>query len=112
MRSNATAARESPRWLGGVVLRSLVVAGLAVDAYVHLHLAGAYDGNTAAISQGVLFRVEAAAAVAAALLVLLTRGRPGLLVAFLVALAEWVPSCSTSTWTWAPSVRSRTCTSR
>ena len=85
MRSRATAARESQGRLAGVALRSLVVAGLAVDAYVHLHLAGAYDANTAAISQGALFRVEAAAAVAAALLVLLTRGRPGLVVAFLVA---------------------------
>ena len=41
--------------------------------------------GTAAISQGALFRVEAVAAVAAALLVLVTRGWPGLLVAFLVA---------------------------
>ncbi len=85
MRSHATAARESPGRLGQVSLRALVVAGLAVDAYVHLHLAGSYDANTAAISQGALFRVEAVAAVAAALLVLVTRGWPGLLVAFLVA---------------------------
>ncbi len=85
MRSHATAARGSPGWLGQVSLRALVVAGLAVDAYVHLHLAGSYDANTAAISQGALFRVEAVAAVVAALLVLVTRGWPGLLVAFLVA---------------------------
>lgn len=85
MRSHAAEAREFPGRLGRVFLRALVVAGLAVDAYVHLHLAGAYDGNTAAISQGALFRVEAAAAVTAALLVLLTRGQPGLLAAFLVA---------------------------
>ena len=85
--ARATAARESPGRLAAVPPGTLVVAGFAVDACVHLHLAGAYDGNTAAISQGALFRVEAAAAVAAALLVLITRGRPGLLVAFLVAEA-------------------------
>jgi len=71
--------------VGAVLLRGVVVAGLAVDVYVHLHLAAGYDANTAAISEGALFRVEAGVAALAALLVLLTRTQIGVLVAFLVA---------------------------
>lgn len=73
------------RRVGVWVLRLLVVVGLAVDVYVHLHLAGGYDLNKAAVSEGALFRVEAALAAVAAVLVLLT-GRPvAAVVAFLVA---------------------------
>jgi len=54
--------------------------------YVHLHLAAGYDANTAAISEGALFRVEAVVAGLAAVLVLLTRSQVGVVVvAFLVA---------------------------
>jgi hypothetical protein len=70
---------------GEVVLRVVVAVGLAVDAYVHLHLAAGYDLNTAAVSEGALFRVEAALAAVAAVLVLMTRWRIGVVVAFLVA---------------------------
>ncbi|MEP7018097.1 MAG: hypothetical protein ABI899_08780 [Actinomycetota bacterium] len=67
----------------------VVAAGLAVDAYVHWRLAPGFDGiqGTASphFSQGGLFRLEAALAVVAMLLVLLTRSRFGALVAFLVA---------------------------
>lgn len=55
---------------GQMVLRLIAAAGLAVDAYVHADLAGRYDGNGADISQGTLFRIEAALAALAALLVL------------------------------------------
>jgi len=85
MRSRARLARESQGGLGETALRNLVVAGPAQDADVHLHLPSASDANTAAISQGALFRVEAAMAVAAALLLFVTRGWPGMLVAQLVA---------------------------
>jgi hypothetical protein len=71
--------------VGAVLLRLVVVAGLAVDVYVHLHLAGGYDANTATISEGALFRVEAGVAGLAAVLVLLTRSQVGLVVALLVA---------------------------
>lgn len=71
--------------VGEIVLRLLAAAGLAIDTYVHLDLAASYDTNTAAISQGALFRVEASAALAAAVLVLLVRGRLVALFAFLVA---------------------------
>jgi energy-converting hydrogenase Eha subunit C len=69
------------------VLRVLVAAGLAVDAYVHIDLASGYDSVTSgSVSQGDLFRVEAAAAALAAIAVLLVRRRISDLVALLVAL--------------------------
>jgi hypothetical protein len=74
------------RW----VLRLVVVAALAVDAYVHLHLASTYDpvrgSGRLGLSQGLLFRVEAAAAIAAAVLVLLVRSRTAALLAAAVLL--------------------------
>jgi hypothetical protein len=57
-----------------LLLRALAAAGLAVDAYVHADLAAQFDANTASISQGVLFRVQAGAAAFAAL-VLVLHGR-------------------------------------
>jgi hypothetical protein len=68
------------------VLTVVVVAGLAVDAYVHLDLASGYDGvKSSTLSQGDLFRAEGtlAALAAAALLVRPRRYTAGL--AFLVA---------------------------
>lgn len=70
-----------------LVLRLLVVAGLAVDAYVHFHLASQYDGVVARISQGTLFRIEGAVAAVAAVLVIVVRRWITDLFAFLVALA-------------------------
>lgn len=52
-------------------LRLLTAAGLAVDAYVHADLASSYDYSGQGISQGQLFRIEAAAAALAALLLIL-----------------------------------------
>lgn len=55
-------------------LQFLAILGLAIDAAVHLHLAARYDPIGTAITQGALFRAEAAAAfVAAALLALRDR---------------------------------------
>lgn len=73
------------RGVGAWVLRLVVVAGLGVDVVVHLHLAAGYDLNTAAVSEGALFRVEAALAAVAAVLVLVTRRPGGVVVALLVA---------------------------
>ena len=63
----------------------VVVVGLAYDAYAHLDLAGNFDGNVALISQGMLFRVEAALAALAALLVIITRRWVAVIFAMLVA---------------------------
>jgi len=79
------AAPRAGLWVGVMVLRLVVVAGLAVDVYVHLHLAAGYDANTATISEGALFRGEAGVAGLAAVLVLLTRTQIGVMVALLVA---------------------------
>ncbi len=64
-------------------LVGVTVAGLAVDAYVHLKLASGYDPVSATVSQGMLFRLEAAMAIVAAVLLLV---RPGRLTAGLAAL--------------------------
>jgi len=85
MSKHVGAAPRSGLRVGVMVLRLVVVAGLAVDVYVHLHLAVGYDVNTAVISEGALFRVEAGVAAVAAVLVLLTRSQVGLVVALLVA---------------------------
>lgn len=63
----------------------MAAAGLGHDAYAHLDLAANFDANRALISQGMLFRVEAVAAVLAALLVLLIRHRAAALFAVLIA---------------------------
>lgn len=71
--------------VGVWVLRLIVAVGLVVDVVVHLHLAAGYDLNTASVSEGALFRVEAALAAVAAAGVLVTRWRAGVVLALLVA---------------------------
>jgi hypothetical protein len=72
------------RWLA----RLIAAAGLGVDVYVHWHLASGYDAvrghGSPHISQGGLFRVEAALALVALILVLMPR-RWTAGLAFLVA---------------------------
>ncbi|MFE7308689.1 hypothetical protein ACFU8A_29755 [Streptomyces sp. NPDC057546] len=66
----------------------VTAAALAVNAYVHADLASAFDPVGQQISQGTLFRLEAAAASLAALLVLLLgRRRPVWVFAFLVSVS-------------------------
>lgn len=68
------------------VLVAVVVAGLAVDAYVHLHLAGDYAlVRTRFISQAALFRIEGAAALVAAVLLIAWRSWISAAIAFAVA---------------------------
>ncbi|MEV6793661.1 hypothetical protein AB0M87_17025 [Streptomyces sp. NPDC051320] len=67
------------------VARLLAAAGLGVDAYIHAQLADQYDAVAASISQGTLFRIEAAVAALAALLVLVWRRVPADAFAWLVA---------------------------
>jgi len=68
-----------------VTLVVVVVVGLGVDAYVHLHLARTFDPIRATISQGQLFRVEGYAAILAAVLLLVRPGRWSAAVAAVVA---------------------------
>jgi hypothetical protein len=67
-------------------LRGATAAGLALDAVIHLQLASRYQlAAPGGIGQGNLFRVEAAAAILAALYVLLRGSRPAYAAAFVVA---------------------------
>ena len=58
-----------------LLLAVVAAAGLAYDAKVHLQLAPAYDAVGGAVTQGALFRVEAAMAVLAAIVVLVSDRR-------------------------------------
>jgi hypothetical protein len=72
------------RW----ALQLVTAAALAVDAFVHADLAPAYDLVGGNITQGTLFRLEAAVASLAALLVLIAgRRRSVWAFAFLVSLS-------------------------
>jgi hypothetical protein len=68
----------------GLILRLAVFAGLGVDAYVHIHLAGD-TGQSGTISEGTLFWIQGIVAAVVAILVLV-RPRPvPYVIAFLVA---------------------------
>jgi hypothetical protein len=69
-----------------VTLTLVVVAGLAVDAYVHIDLASTYDGvKSSVLSQGDLFRAEAVLAMLAAVALLVRPRRYTALFALVVA---------------------------
>jgi len=69
-----------------LVLAVLAAAALGYDAYVHLDLASTYDPVGDSITQGALFRVEAAPAILAALVLLLSDSRLAWLFAGSVGL--------------------------
>lgn len=68
-------------------LRVITATGLAVDAWVHLDLASRYDPNvgTGPLSQGDLFRIEAAVSVAVAVALLVSGRLVVWILAWLVA---------------------------
>lgn len=69
-----------------IVLTVIVVAGLAIDAYVHFDLAKAYSGvKTSTLNQGELFRAEAVVSIVAALLLIFHPRRWTAIVAAVVA---------------------------
>ena len=69
-----------------VLLRLVTVAGLAVDAVIHLQLAPVYQlAAPGGIGQGNLFRIEAVLALLAAVIVLLRPTRIGYAAAFAIA---------------------------
>jgi hypothetical protein len=74
-----------------LALTVIVVVGLAIDAYVHFHLASAFKHNkTSTLSETDLFRAEAVAAIVAAVALLLRPRRYTAAFAFLVAAAGTV----------------------
>lgn len=67
-------------------LIAIAVAGLAIDVYVHFHLASAYAGvRTSSLSQADLFRAEGAVAAVAAVALVLRPRRYTAAFAFVVA---------------------------
>jgi hypothetical protein len=69
-----------------IALIVIVVAGLAIDAYVHFDLAKAYSPvKTSTLSQGDLFRAEGVVAILAALLLIVHPRRWTAAVAAVVA---------------------------
>ena len=79
-------ALTGERRLVDLALRAIIVAGLLVEAVVHLQLAANYQlAAPGGIGQGNLFRIEAAFAVLALLLVLRHGNRTAYAAAFLVA---------------------------
>ena len=83
-KSSLTLSRSARR-----LLTLITAAGLGVDVYVHWHLAPSFDTligtGSPHISQGQLFRLEAALVLVAMLLVLATRRRFAAAFALLVA---------------------------
>ena len=82
-----TARRRLVTRILSYLLRLVVVACLAIDAYVHFHLAHDYDPIRASVSQGTLFRYEATAAIVAGVLLLITGRTFAWIFAFLVLAA-------------------------
>jgi hypothetical protein len=77
-----------PRFVAALqrALGAVTAVLLAVDAYVHYHDAGLYDTvTTSTLSQGTLFRAQAAAAVAIAVALLIRPRRVVWAMALLVA---------------------------
>lgn len=81
----ATAKIFQPTVIVGAALRVLVAAALTVDAVVHLRLAANYQlAAPGGIGQGNLFRIEAVAAIAVALYVLVRGSKLSFAAAFLL----------------------------
>lgn len=75
----------SPRQATIVAVTLIAVAGLSIDAYVHLNLASTYAEAQAPINEGVLFRAEAVLALLAALALITSRRRLPFVLGFAVA---------------------------
>lgn len=80
--TSATATRVSL-----LALKLVAAAGLIIDAVVHLQLADEYDANRGSLlSQGDLFRAEAAAALLAVLVLFVARGWIAWVLALVVSV--------------------------
>jgi hypothetical protein len=91
---NPPAVIESSRFTARsalvAVLVAVVVAGLAIDAYIHFDLASNYAPiKTSFISQAGLFRIEAIVSIAAALALLVRPRRYTAAIAFVVAASAF-----------------------
>lgn len=92
MASEATHRRGAPGRSSALLwgLRILIALGLAIDAYVHIILAPNYElAYPDGMGGGTLFRIQAGAAVLAALFVLVRGSRLSFAIAALVALSAF-----------------------
>ncbi|MBO0833549.1 MAG: hypothetical protein J2P29_16435 [Actinobacteria bacterium] len=88
MMGDAETDRGGSWWALRAGLILIVVAGLAIQAYVHLHLASPYDGvKSSVLTQGDLFRAEAGLAILAALALIFRPRRWTAVFALLVSAA-------------------------
>jgi hypothetical protein len=78
---------RSPGTVAAAAARLVTVAGLGIDAYVHLDLAPVYSEAAAPISEGILFRAEAVLALLAALGLVLSARRRSFLAGLAVSLS-------------------------
>jgi hypothetical protein len=84
-------SRRQVAWYGVLwTARIATAAGLAIDAYVHLDLAHLYAEGGGTINEGVLFRVEAAVAMLAAVAIIATGRRLCYLAGLAVAASALV----------------------
>jgi hypothetical protein len=75
----------SPRQAAIVAVSLIAVAGLSIDAYVHLDLASTYAEAQAPINEGVLFRAEAVLGLLTAFALITSRRRLPFVLGFAVA---------------------------
>ncbi|HEY2075212.1 MAG TPA: hypothetical protein VGH53_02645 [Streptosporangiaceae bacterium] len=84
-----TALRErlprSPRHGAVAAVRLIAVAGLSIDAYVHLDLASTYSEAQAPVNEGILFRAAAVLALFTALALIKSARRLPLMLGFAVS---------------------------
>ncbi len=86
MSADGETNRRGQWWWLRAGLTLVVIAGLAIDAFVHLDLASSYDGvKSSVLSQGDLFRAEAALAIIAVLALVVRPRRWTALIVFLVS---------------------------
>jgi hypothetical protein len=76
---------RSPRQAAVAAVRLIAVAGLGIDAYVHLDLASTYSEAQAPINEGILFRAEAGLALLAGLALITSARRLTFVVVFAVS---------------------------
>ncbi len=75
----------SPRRAAIVAVRLIAVAGLSIDAYVHVHLASTYAEAQAVINEGVLFRAESLLALLAGIALLISGRHRAFVLGFVVS---------------------------
>jgi hypothetical protein len=66
--------------------RLIAVAGLGIDAYVHLDLASAYSEAVAPVNEGILFQADAVLALVTALILILSARCLAFLLGFGIVL--------------------------